>query len=279
MWQSSGLSAEFWYYASIVTIAGQLHYVASFNAYAWKPLNGSSLTLSPVCYVFDYNISEGAWHFWDLGQYQQIAASGAGFQVFTTPILDVTERFAYSFGPPGPENVIATNRYLLFGGITSLFPNPGTIAGQLFQFVPFDYDVTTNPYIPYWSSVYTALSVPVTTFKFRGEVVSLGHQISFRRVRFQGQMAPFPGTFANQQQQVVVTLEGSSTKPVSTSPINVQANVKMTTYYGDAYLKDDMIQATVATAVGAAASPWATMTALRLSSVSVIVADEQGSTQ
>lgn len=285
-----------WYLSSIIEIAGQLHYLLSFNS----PQLDTTINADFVNVMYDYNISEQSWNLWNLREYaQQSNVSSPGFAFFTTPIVQIqtANNAAVSLGSPVSAILGAT--FYLFGGMTSVgVINSGNFnpTGQVFQVVPFDYDFATNPFTPAITAVFTPQCLPQTTIFFRGEVISLGHKISTRRLRIQADNAPLPTTLAGSQQKAQVTFYGMGFNPQTgvqlTQPapvLNMQGNAAtkgaaIQTYYGDAVLSDEIIQAAISPVIhpgsfGSPISPWLYLWFPRLATVSLIGIDTTSTTQ
>jgi hypothetical protein len=279
-----GQTGSPWYLASIVTIAGQLHYLLCFSAWiaTSQPPSPPSGGFTPQCLVYDYNLADGSWNLWDLRKYSQVSTvNDPGFFFLSTPITEINDIYSYNYTSPASNPAITKNRYLLFGGITApITPGGGTVfaTGQLFQCVALDYDTTNNPYSSYWSLIYAPLSVPVTTIKFRGENVALGHPIAQRRLRIQSTNAPFPATVASYQGQVNVTFQGSQQGSQTTPiPVNLGIPTLIENDYADVRLLDQMVQATINVVV-TGGTPWRNLPLLRLATVSLIGMDPRGTT-
>lgn len=259
---------NYWYFSSIISIAGQLHYLLVFNAQT-EPL--PSTTTSYVCRVYDYNINEQSWNVWDFSQYITQAGAGVGFNTLSTPITFCGDSFNVNDG--AAVNVLLQVRYFLFGAISSTGPT----SGKLFLIIPVDYDVNTIPYTNYTSNVYAPRAMPIPLIKFRGEVVQLGHLVSMRRLRIQSQNAPFPQVIAGYQGQVKVTLTGPTNGSQTSQAVNMNATSLMQTAYGDVRLADEMIQASIAPVI-TVGNVWKNLPLLRISTVSVIATDTKGAT-
>ncbi len=275
----AGTTFPYWYVSNIVNIAGELHYLLVFSSFT-VPLPDGSLTGTPTCYCYDLNMSEGGWNFWDFGQYfQQDGTTNAGFLTCSFPptrAIDSTLSAVVVSGTPVGLTTLA--RHLLFGAYTAVTTPPTPISrGQLFQLVPLDYDANTNPYSNYWAPIYPPLAIPGTTIKFRGEVISIGHKVTFRRLRMQSMNAPFPATVAGEQQHISVTFTGSLTGPQSSPEIPMDPDTTMHTYYGDVLLDDEMVQASINPKIEGT-TPWVNLAMLRLSTVSLVGNDTKGST-
>jgi hypothetical protein len=281
----SGNSSGVWVLGSVVNIAGQLHYLLSVNSFASTGANlGNPLTAT--CNVFDYNVSEDAWHEWDFTKYYTSSTNAAGFFLMTTPPEDTVEVFTYNGSSNLRNPVVVKLRYLLFGGIQVLaVPNPGAGSqtaptGALFQLVSLDYDANDNPYPVggYWSNYYQPLSAPAPTIKFRGENVALGHPVAQRRLRIQSTNAPFFATVASYQGQVNVTFsgsqQGSQTTPV---PVNLGTPTVIENDYADVRLLDQMVQASIVPVI-TGGTPWKNLPLLRLATVSMVGMDPRGTT-
>jgi len=285
-----------WYLASIIEISGQLHYLLTFNS----PQLDSTINADFVCMVYDFNISEQSWSLWDIRQYaSQSNANFAGMAFFTTPIAQILNYSSGITAPLSPVSVNSGTGFYLFGALTSVgVISSGTLnpTGQILQIVPFNYDFASNPYTATISAVFTPLSLPQTTIFFRGEVISLGHKISTRRLRIQADNAPLPATVAGSQQKAQVTFYGMGFNPqtgvqlTQQAPLlNMQGNAAakgaaIQTYYGDAVLSDEIVQAVITPVIypgsfGSPISPWLYLWFPRLATVSLIGIDATSTTQ
>jgi hypothetical protein len=286
-----GNSLPSWYFASIICYSGELHYLLCFSSYTLANA-AAGQTPTPASLVYDYNIAENAWHVWDLQQYLQVGGSGQPFLFLSTPITQVSEVFT---GTGGVAPQIDNAEYFLFGAFTAwgpvLEPAP---SGQLFQIVPFNYDFASNPITPYIAALYQPLSVPKTTIVLRGEVISLGHKVSTRRLRVQADNAPMPTVGTGAQQQATVTftgmIEGAQNAKLAWTDKNgkvqpyMQGNypaigLPIQTYYGSLILSDEMVQPSVASFVADPSNPWQSMAAFRIATMSLILVDATSTTQ
>ena len=186
---ASTFATGYWYFGSIVNIAGQLHYLLAFSAFK-ENNTGSGTTFTYVDLVYDYNLSESAWHLWDISAYFNKTGTPQPFSGFSCPITQTQDINSSSGGLGGIPSQFGL-QYLLVGVLTTLTTT--ALGGLLNQFVPFDYDFNSNPYV-YAAPAYTPQALPLTTIVFRAEVISLGHKISTRRLRIQADNAPIPGT-------------------------------------------------------------------------------------
>ena len=279
----------YWFYASIVHMSGQLHYLLVISSITIVPPSTNAIF---VAQVYDLNLPEGAWHIWDMNQYFEIGGSTQGLAGLSCPITQTREiNFHTREGIFNTQVVIESN-YLLIAGITGF----GTLTayqlqGNLFQFVPFDYDVNSNPVTPYIAPLYSPLEVPQTTIVFRGEVVSPGHKITQRRLRIQADNAPLP-TIQNGAQQIArVSAQGPTVDPRTNtgssfaSPViamngnSAPLSLPIQTYYGNLVGSDEMMQASIKTPILDSANPWMSLAMFRIANVDIIGVDTKGSTQ
>jgi hypothetical protein len=185
---ASTFTTGYWYFASIVNMAGQLHYLLAFSAFE-EVKTGSGTTFKYVALVYDYNLPENAWHLWDSSLYFAQNGTAQPFKGFSTPITQTQDINSSSGGIGGIPSQFGL-QYLLAGTLTTLTTT--ALGGVLNQFVPLDYDFTTNPYGGYPQPAYVAQALPQTTIVFRAEIISLGHKVSTRRLRIQADNAPLP---------------------------------------------------------------------------------------
>lgn len=287
--QSAQKWPSYWNFGSIVNIAGQLHYLLTFSSYYVSALTGLQ---SYVGFVYDFNISENAWHIWDMSQYLQADGTLSPTLAFSCPIFqNVVIGYSAIAGLNNPP-------YILTGTFTSFRTIGGYLqSGNVQQFVPWEYDFNSNWITTYVASLYVPLALPVTNFTFRAEVVTLGHKNAQRRLRIQADNAPVPLTApTRQQQQATVTFRGALKNSVQTSPLNwtfgsgpnetvryMQGNyapegMPIQTYYADLVLNDEMIQSTLQSNVVDTANPWNSLPAFRLSSASLVLVDPKSTT-
>lgn len=273
-------SAGYWYFASIVNIAGQLHYLLAFSAWILNQVGGAGV--QQIAYVYDYNVSENSWHFWDTHQAGG-PNGGLSVQLFSCPIVQIKMiSFFTLVGPPNTQLTIAP-RFLLVGSFAMESQTAFLPEGFMIQFVPFDYDAISNPINPYIAALYPVQSILITNIVFRGEVISAGHKITNRRLRLQVNNAPSPNLVALAGQQAVVTFTGISTSQVS-PVIPMQGNAAYTgapiqTCYGDCKLSDEIIQASLAPTLFSTGLITNQPSAMfRLASVSMVGNDTTGTT-
>lgn len=267
--ESSGLLG-YWYYASIVNISGQLHYLLTASA----PNVITAGVDDSFCCVYDFNIAEGSWHIWDLTEYYiQTTPNFFPMTSFTCPITALRPVLTYSNHSIDYQSAPI---FLMIG-------NKALGSSQsMLQFVPFDYDsqsnITQNAFI---APLYPPLAIPNTQMYFRGETMALGHKITVRRLRLQVDNAPMPTIAAVAYQQADVTFTGQESSQAAVR-LSLPGNTVPTkgpikTYYGDADLSDEIVQASIQSVIGD--SPWTTMPCFRIASVSMIVADTTSTTQ
>jgi hypothetical protein len=178
----------YWYFASIVNIAGQLHYLLT--------LSSVRVNSTYVATVYDCNLSEtSAWHIWDLAS-TYFLQSGASLPLkgFSCPITSCAE-----IGNTGlvTKKIQLGFHFLLFGAFKRLGPQISpplayVTGGVVDQFVPFDYDFNSDPITAFAFPVYPPLAMPQSNIVFRAEIISLGHKVSTRRLRIQADNAPIP---------------------------------------------------------------------------------------
>lgn len=283
-----------WYTAGLVPISGELHYLLAFSAYKVN-FSVSTTAIQTVCYVYDYNLSEDAWHVWDMSSYWQQHTQGAPFLGITAPIVKTkTPTFGNYLVGVGSQSLGYLEHFLV-PGMTSYGSDYShqSYSGTLFQFVPFDYDISNTWLTSYVSPIYPLLAMPQSVIKTRSEVSSPGHKATARRVRVQANNAPQPSIAATSSQQADATLTGtgssatnavgftafaanSGTGPV---PSGFQGNSAaaafqaIQTYYSDVRLTDELCQATITGRVADATNPWLTLPAFRISSISLVGSD------
>lgn len=275
-------NVTFWNFASIYNLDGQLHYLLTFSAYTTDPTAAPSQQIY-TCYGYDLNMSDGSFHFWDFGQYYFQSGQGS-FKGFSCPVVPQKCSFTSHVGSPQTLLTLALPSFLLFGAFISYGPLSDStgMSGTLLQLVPFNYDIASNPITNYVAALYETESSPSTTIVFRGETLSLGHKITARRLRLQTDNAPLPTVLNNSQQQAIVTFNGENSNAIS-PPINMNGNVAepglaIQTYYGDAVLSDEMVQASV-TSIFSTTAAWQTLCAFRIASASLLGNDATGTTQ
>lgn len=286
-----------WYFGSIINVDGQLHYLLTFSAYEANLPAATAPTFTNL--VYDFNVSENAWHEWDTSQYFKANGSAFAGLAFSFPITQTTDSFGLQT-INGPAQFTQTAlSYFMFGAIIS-FGAVGsyTPSGNLFQIIPFDYDFNSNWINSFVASTYSPDSMPLTNLTFRAEVVTLGHKNAQRRLRVQADNAPMPLTNpTTQQQQATVTFTGALKNSFQKSPLNwtfgsgpnetvqyMQGNyapqgMPIQTYYADLVLTDEMIQSTIQSNLVDPANPWNSLPAFRLASVSLVLVDPKSTTQ
>lgn len=291
----------YWYYSSVAEVSGQIHYLTAFTAYTINPASGNA-TPTFTALVYDFNLSEQAWHTWDMSAYFKTGGGNLPFIGFSCPIVQVREHNYFLFDSFNGTIVMVETNFYLCGGYSTYNRVDGSIhtiapAGGLFNFVPNDYDFLTNPITSYVALMYPPLALPQSTINFRNESLPLGHKITTRSVRMQAANAPLPTVVAGAQQRATVQALGS----VSASqiveagtrrapnlgpniiPFGMQGNAAPTgnftlqTYYGDAVLTDEMVSIVLSGKINDAANPWQSLPALRLAAVSLIANDPEGS--
>lgn len=279
-----------WYLAGIVEISGQLHYLLTFNSAQLDSTQNADF----VCMVYDYNLSEQSWNLWDLRHYaQQSNSDSAGFAFFSTPITQILNYSTAVVAPLSPISANLGTTFYLFGAVTSIgLISSGNLnpTGQIRHVVPYNYDFNSNPITAAISAVYVPLSLPQTTLLFRGEMISLGHVIRTRRLRIQGDNAPLPTILTGAQQKAQITFFGMTFNPqtgvqaAQLAPVlNMDGDgppkgATIRTYYGDAVLADEIVQAQISPVI-VSATPWLYLYALRLATVSLIGIDVTSTTQ
>jgi hypothetical protein len=293
-----------WMFGSVVNMAGQLHYLISLSAYALDPTT-SLAAQSFTAIVYDFNVSEAAWHIWDMSQYLNSNGIGQEVIAFTTPIVNVVVAVQGTLITSAPATIpsMVTVPFLAFGGVNS-FGTIGSysVTGLSWQFVPFDYDFNSNPYTSFISpSYYPPISLPQSTLVFRGEVIGIGKRNVQRRLLVQADNAPTPGITlplppaAPHQQQATVTFQGSFANSSVSSPLNwsqgsnptvpyMQGNyaplgLPIQTYYADLLLTDEMIQASIAATITQPVEPWTSLPMFRISTVMLLLNSPKGSIQ
>jgi hypothetical protein len=111
-------------YGSIVEIEGQKHYLITFSSDDWDFLHGNSARKT---IVYDLNMSENCWHFWE---YDGTTATCAIYQAF--------DQAVYSGANSSKE--IAKDAWLLMSGTTSSTPEPPS--GPVFLMNPTNFDLS-----------------------------------------------------------------------------------------------------------------------------------------
>lgn len=308
-------SSAAWMFGSIVNFSGQLHYLISLSSYTFS--TGSPTQQQNTAFVYDYNISENAWHFWDMAQYATggflAQLNSSPIVAFSSPIIgnQVSIQGALVHAPSNIPTTL-TFPFFSFGAFTAAIPSYnygfGTISsyqltGSLFLMVPFDYNFKSNPYNGAVSGYFLPIAIPKTTLTFRGEILSIGHRTVNRRLRVQADNAPMPSVATvpsiqvGSQQQAQATFTGSLPNNSVTSflawtqgagpsqPVPyMQGNyppqgAPMQTYYADMVLEDEMIQTSIQSFINDTTNPWNSLPAFRLSSVSLITMDPKSTTQ
>jgi hypothetical protein len=292
----SGSGSSFWYYASIVNVSGQLHYLLTFSSYK----ESSTGTQQYNAAIYDCNLSENAWHFDNLNSYVTVSGTVGTALAFSCPIFQASELQGY-FSIFLGSTVIANfaPEFILCGYISNFgslaaFSQTGTV-GQL---VFWDYNFNSNLYSSSMCGpLYPPLAMPPTTIVFRGEVIAIGKRNTERRLLIQADNAPLPftPTLPVQQQQATVTMQGSFAESVKTSALNwtqgggktqpyMQGNyaplgLPIQTYYADMVLSDEMIQASITSNIVDSANPWNSMCAFRLTTAMLVLDSTKGTIQ
>ena len=282
-----------WYFASFVIIAGQLHYLLQWSAYYGTPNQSVDTPPLTKAVIYDFNMSENAWHVCDLMQYIQQAGGPQPFLALSCPITQTSESFPAS---SGLASIMVSQPYILIGAYTFL----GTIRthatnGGIFQLVPWDYDYASQWILPFNAGLYAPVSMPLTNIVFRAEVISLGHKITTRRMRVQADNAPLPAFDAGSNQQAVVTFTGALPTSVQNTPLawtltsgqtvpymqgnNTPNGAPIQTYYGNAVISDELVQPSIAGKIANPAAPWDSLPAFRIATASLVCIDTQGTTQ
>jgi hypothetical protein len=284
-----------WYFSAFVEIAGQLHYLLLFSA--WALVTDS--TAATKCLVYDFNLAENAWHIWDMSQYQ-VQAGGQPFVLFSCPPVQIHEIGSAFLTITGGH--VAVSPLFYFLGVFTSFVTVGPLptshfqaTGAIMQMVPLSYDYNTNPITAYNAPVYPPLAMPETNIVLRGEIISLGHKISTRRLRVQAANAPLPLVVTGAEQQAMAKftgmLEGNvQTKPLQWTDRRGQIHAYMQgsyppqgasiqTYYGDMVLSDEIVQPSIQSLIADPENPWQSMAAFRISTLSLIFLDATGTTQ
>lgn len=282
----------YWYFASIINIAGQLHYLLQFTSYSYRIVAAARVGIFQAI-VYDCNLAEGnAWHVWDQSAYGAVTTTP--FNGFSCPILQTTDSFAVTGRSSTPTQL--TFNFLLIGGISGFGTLPSyTLSGQIFQYVPLSYDFASSPFNTFVAALFSPLAVASTTITFRAEVGTLGHKLTVRRLRIQADNAPNPLAVAGAEQQARVTFTGqlnnSDTATLAweqnenagqPAPF-MQGNdpplgMPIQTYYGDAEISDELVQPslTVLPNDGTNSSAWVPM--FRIATASLIWVDPKDTT-
>lgn len=278
-----------WFFASLVIIAGQLHYFLTFSAYTTTPAVQPTAQ-NYFTFIYDYNLVEDAWHFVDFASYYRQTQQGTGFIGISCPILNAYITLAQKSVAAPPTSIVNVVYYPEFYMLPA-FTSYGTLvaasgfllSGQLFQLVPFDYDFATDWRTAFIAPLYPPLAVPQTTIVMRAETLAPGHKLSARRLRIQADNAPLPTVVANARQLANVAFLGSisrATAPTITMKGNAASDfLAMQTYYGDAVLSDEMIQPSMISPVVSVVNAWQSLAAFRISSLSMIGIDTKITTQ
>lgn len=276
--------AGFWYFGSIVDIEGQLHYLLTFTSYTVDP----SVSLTPItkAFVYDYNLSEQAWHVWDSSTYvRPSSASTPAFLGFSCAITQTSDFFLLpvATGPPQATAYTGQN-YLMFGSFTGYGTIAAqTLAGVLNIFVPAFYGFTTNPITSYVANLYVPVALPQTTIVFRGENFMPGRKNTSRRFRFQADNAPIQGAPAGAQQTAQVNVQGANSSQtgglIPMAGNAATAGLPIQTYYGDFSLSDETVQVTLKGVVLDTANANKTLPGFRLASAGIVLNDTVGSQQ
>lgn len=283
----SGTGTAYWYYGSVVNVSGQLHYLLTFSSYVETATSGQAFN----AIIYDYNISENAWHFTNLNSYLTVAGASGTVLAFSCPILQGSE-----INDSGSTN---WNPSFILCGYISNFGTLLTYAqtGTVGQLVFWDYNFNSNPYNSMCGPLYPPLAMPNTKIVFRGEVIAVGKRNTERRLLIQADNAPLPftPTLPTQQQQATATLNGSFAESTKTSAINwtqgggktnpyMQGNypplgLPIQTYYADFVLSDEMIQASISSNIVDTANPWNSMCAFRLTTAMLVLDSTKGTIQ
>lgn len=278
---------SFWNFCCIYNLDGQLHYLLTMSSVVANA-SVTPTTLTTGCLAYDLNMSDGSWHVWDFSQYYQsfhseetgtFPVQQAKFVGFSCPPTPITPTLLFSASSGG---TITHPMFFTIGTFSSYgtFATPA-FNGSVFTLVPFDYDFNSNPITTYVALLYPLACVPQSNIVFRGEVLSLGHKISVRRLRIQADNAPMPD--AAGQQQAIATFTGETSNAIS-QPINMNGNIaegglSIQTYYGDAVLSDETIQPSLTALLPQSGPPWGALAAFRIASASLIGNDATGTTQ
>jgi hypothetical protein len=280
-----------WYFSSIVNVAGQLHYLIAFSSLTLTP----ALALQTSAVVYDYNISENAWHLWDMTKYLQQNGAGNSCLGFSCPIVSAADVSGGAYSG-GTVSAAVASRYFLFGALTGYgTPSALSFSGAVNQFVFWDYDFASNWIAAPFNILYAPLAMPNTTINFRAEVGTLGHKLTVRRLRIQADNAPLPSFSAGSQQQATVTFTGALAGNVQSKPLAwtqtsgqtvlyMQGNTApiaapIQTYYGDPVVSDEMVQPSLSSLVADPANPWNSLPAFRIATASLVWEDPKSTTQ
>ena len=292
----------YWHFGSIVTVAGEQHYLLTFSAMTLT--TDGNYGVNVTAFVYDYNVTEGCWHQWDLQKYIQQNGNASSLVGFSCPIYQCNEQIeVFAVPPSNPTFGSLGNDFILVGafnsyGTTGAFQPTGIPA----QFVFYDYDFNSQ-WITLQSLLYPPLEIPITTITFRAEILALGHKLISRRVRLQADNAPIvPSAYiktlkSGAQQQARCTWVGTLPGNTVTATVNwtrasgpvaavpyMQGNYPpegsaIQTYYADMVLNDEMIQTSLLSFIDDPLNPWNSLPAFRLCSVSLLATDPKGSTQ
>lgn len=284
---------SYWYFSSIVVIGGQLHYWLCFSAYNVNPV---TLSQQFTALVYDYNIAENAWHVSDFSSYLQASGTPQPFLCFSCRPAQITEQTQTRVLGTGVTDALYP-QFILVGAYTGLGTvNAAQQFGVIDQLVPWDYDFASQWINAFNASLYPPLAMPPTTIVFRAEVISLGHKTTQRRLRIQADNAPLPSFAAGSQQQGTVTLTGSLPQNVRTGAIQwtrhsgaggtvpyMQGNIApqgapIQTYYGNAVVSDELVQASIASTVADPNNPWNSLPAFRIATASLVAEDPKSTT-
>jgi len=259
------------YLASIVEISGELHYLLVMT---WIPNTTFGIEVQPGSYVYDLNIADQTWNFWDLTQYFAATSTSPVFTTITSPIVQVkqVEVVATASSPSG--FCVYSPTFYLFGAQVSGSLTP------IGQFIPAAYNNgnVSLVYSQVLSPLYSIIEIPKTTLVFRGETISAGHKITWRRMRLQNDGV----SLVSQTSQLVNTTMIGSNQQLVAPNVNVypkNTGAPIQTYYADGNLSDEMIQCNMTTTVGAIGAQWASMATFRFTHVSFIGIDSTGTTQ
>ena len=285
-----------WNFGSIVNIAGQLHYLLVFSGITAAPASLTRSSFWKLYLPIDYNMNEDAWrNIWDFSQYFTNAGASTNVLLISKAPATMIVDYMFSNGYQTTASSTFAMPYLLFGTVFSLPATPITFSpsGELRQLVPLDYNFLTN-FVTDWNhNLYACTAIPQSTIVLRGEVVSLGHQITVRRIRIQADNAPLQGpgvpngavqtasvTLASASGGMATTGTAPSTGVPNTGPnIPFVENGTIQTYYGNLETTGEMVQPTIQGVVANAGSPWASLPAFRIASLSMIGIDTTGTTQ
>jgi len=270
----------YYYYGSIVEIAGELHYLLTFS---WNSF-GNILSVSSAAggYVYDLNMMDNAWHVWDMSQYYE-AGGGTWSRGFSTPIVQIKpiEQVLVSNGSPPPTDLVyqASPNYYLFGGFTK----------GMYQFIPVAYNNQTLPTVitNLLVNFYNIIDMPITTIVFRGETVKAGDKVTCRRIILQNDSVSLayliPAPYNPPTSELAyVTMLGSN-QSLTCPAVNLfpkTTGSPIQTYYADGVLSDEMIQCSITTQTGTVTGgngAFVPMATFRLTQVSFVGNDPTGS--